>query len=211
MKEHPEADEIEFVFTVTAKGTGGRAAADFAHRGFTGRSRHRVTRVDLPEPFGARDVLGFAEPDSGWLGPVVDGRTVSPYICLAERSTDRLMRGLNRVGLIAKLPRAALGSGSRHGSAVDASREPVAHRVAVLRRGRCLDAGLIRGNGDFRMAAASSVVFADAVVGRDGGERAKPGVWYPEEAMSLRRIGPALRGAGITVSDNSSGDCCRSE
>ena len=123
----------------------------------------------MPEPFGARDVLGFAEPDSGWLGPVVDGRTVSPYICLAERSTDRLMRGLNRVGLIAKLPRAALGSGSRHGSAVDASREPVAHRVAVLRRGRCLDAGLIRGNGDFRMAAASSVVFADAVVGRDGG------------------------------------------
>ena len=92
------------MFTVTAKGTGGAASADFAHRGFTGQGHHRVERVTLPEPFGSRRVLGFAEPDGGWLGPMADGLTVSPYICLAERSLGAMMRTLNAVRLISKLP-----------------------------------------------------------------------------------------------------------
>ena len=72
LEENPGADEAELVFTVTAKGTGGAASADFAHRGFTGQGHHRVKQVALPEPFGSRRVLGFAEPDGGWLG--ADGR-----------------------------------------------------------------------------------------------------------------------------------------
>ena len=67
-----KCDEVELVFTVTAKGTGGAASADFAHRGFTGQGHHRVKQVTLPEPFGSRRVLGFAEPDGGWLGPMAD-------------------------------------------------------------------------------------------------------------------------------------------
>ncbi|MGC2005672.1 hypothetical protein [Trebonia sp.] len=46
------------------------------------QGHHRVKQVALPEPFGSRRVLGFAEPDGGWLGPMADGLTVSPYICL---------------------------------------------------------------------------------------------------------------------------------
>jgi NAD(P)-dependent dehydrogenase (short-subunit alcohol dehydrogenase family) len=70
--ENPDADEVELVFTVTAQGTGGAASAAFAHRGFTGRGHHRVRQVTLPQPFGSRRVLGFAEPDRGWLGPAAD-------------------------------------------------------------------------------------------------------------------------------------------
>ena len=109
LEDNPGADEAELVFTVTAKGTGGAASADFAHRGFTGQGHHRVKQVTLPEPFGSRRVLGFAEPDGGWLGPMADGLTVRPYICLAERSLGAMMRTLNAVRLISKLPRAALG------------------------------------------------------------------------------------------------------
>jgi hypothetical protein len=36
---------------------------------------------------GTRRVMGFAEPDGGWLVPAADGLSVSPYVCLAERST----------------------------------------------------------------------------------------------------------------------------
>ena len=97
------------MLTVTAKGTGGAASADFAHRGFTGQGHHRVKQVTLPEPFGSRRVLGFAEPDGGWLGPMADGLTVSPYICLAERSLGAMMRTLNAVRLISSCPGRRLG------------------------------------------------------------------------------------------------------
>ena len=93
LEEYPDADEVELVFTVTTKGSGGKAAADFAHRGLTGLRRHRVATVRLAPPFGTRQVLGFAEPDGGWLGPSADGVTVSPYICLAERPVQELMLG----------------------------------------------------------------------------------------------------------------------
>lgn len=198
LRENPDADEVELVFTVTTKGTGGAASADFAHRGFTGRGHHQVRQVTLPEPFGSRRVLGFAESDRGWLGPMADGLTVSPHICLAERSVGALMRTLNAVGLISRLPRAALQSGSG-AAAAEASREPVAHSVAVLHQGLCLGYRLVVGQGDFRMAASSSVVFAEAVLGRDGGVAAQPGAWYPEEVLSLERLERPLRQAGINV------------
>ena len=198
LEDNPGADEAELVFTVTAQGTGGAASADFAHRGFTGQGHHRVKQVTLPEPFGSRRVLGFAEPDRGWLGPVADGLTVSPYICLAERSLGAMMRTLNAVRLISKLPRAALGPGRRT-AVEEASGEPVAHSVAVLREGRRLDDRLVVGQGDFRMAASSGIVFAGALLGRDGRVSAQPGAWYPEEVLSLNRVEASLRRAGIDV------------
>jgi hypothetical protein len=198
IEENPDADEIEIVFTVTTQGTGGAASAAFAHRGFTGRRHHRVKQVMLPEPFGSRRVLGFAEEDGGWLGPNADGLTVSPYICLAERSAGGMMRTLNAVRLISKLPPSALGSG-RKTLVREASQEPVAHSVAVLRNGQRLDYGLVVGQGDFRMAASSSLVFAEALLGRDGGVAAPPGAWYPEEVLSLKRVEASLRLAGIDV------------
>jgi hypothetical protein len=198
LEENPAADEVELVFTVSTQSTGGAASAAFAHRGFTGRGHHRVKQVILPEPFGYRQVLGFAESDEGWLGPTADGITVSPYICLAERSVGAMMRTLNAVRLISKLPPAALGSGQRT-AAEDASDEPVAHSVAVLREGLLLDYRLVVGRGDFRMAASSSVVFAEALLGRDGLVAAAPGAWYPEEVLSLKRVEASLRGAGIDV------------
>ena len=198
LEDNPGADEAELVFTATAKGTGGAASADFAHRGFTGQGHHRVKQVALPEPFGSRRVLGFAEPDGGWLGPMADGLTVSSYICLAERSLGAMMRTLNAVRLISKLPRAALGPGRRT-AVEEASREPVAHSVAVLREGRRLDYRLVVGQGDFRMAASSGIVFAEALLGRDGRVSVQPGAWYPEEVLSLNRVEASLRRAGIDV------------
>ena len=156
LEENPGADEAELVFTVTAKGTGGAASADFAHRGFTGQGHHRVKQVALPEPFGSRRVLGFAEPDRGWLGPMADGLTVSPYICPAERSLGAMMRTLNAVRLISKLPRAALGPGRRT-AVEEASREPVAHSVAVLREGGAWITGSwsVKATSGWQLQAAS--------------------------------------------------------
>ena len=129
---------------------------------------------------------------------MADGLTISPYICLAERSLDAMMRTLNTVRLISKLPPAALRPGRRT-AAEEASRKPVAHSVAVLREGLRLDNRLVVGHGDFRMAASSAVVFAEALLGRGGRVSAQPGAWYPEEVLSLNRVEASLRRAGIDV------------
>ena len=65
----------------------------------------------------------------------------------------------------------------------------MAHSVAVLREGRRLDYRLMAGQGDFRMAASSGIVFAEALLGRDGRVSAQPGAWYPEEVLSLKPSG----------------------
>ncbi len=197
LSEHPEADEVRLVFTVTTKGSGGAASGDFAHRGFTGRRHHSVIRAGLPAPFGARRVLGFAETDRGWLGPVADQVTVNPYVCLAERPAHGLMLALNGVRLISRLPRAALGNGRRT-AVEDASNEAVAHSVAVLRRGTELDSRFVCGRGDFRMAAASTVVLGRALADRALTSPA-PGAWYPEELTTLADVDGVLRGAGVHV------------
>lgn len=75
----------------------------------------------------------------------------------------------------------------------------MAHSVAVLREGLPLDYRLLFGQGDFRMAASSSVVFAGALLGSDGRVTARPGAWYPEEILSLNRVEASLRQAGIDV------------
>lgn len=198
LAEHPDADEVELVFTVTAKGSGGKAAAAFAHRGLTGVGHHRTSTVPLGPPFGTRRVLGFAEHDGGWLGPVAHVVTVSPYLCLTERPMQGLMLALNRARLLSLLPQAAFQP-SRPATVADASTEPVAHHITVLSAGRRLATRIVRGNGDFRMAADSSAVFAEALIGRDDGTTAEPGAWYPEEVLTLDRLINPLAAAGITV------------
>ena len=73
----------------------------------------------------------------------------------------------------------------------------MAHPVAVLPEGRRLDYRLTAGQGDSRMAASSGIVFAGALLGRDGRVPAQPGAWYPEEVLSLNRAEASLRRAGI--------------
>ena len=195
VEEHPDADEIQMVFTVSLRGAGGPTSGDFAHRGFVGCPRHRVARVALPAPFGTRDALGFAEQDRGWLGPVADHVDVHPHICLSERSAQRLLLTLNRAGLVSRLPRRILGQGRRT-TVEDASTEAVAHTVTVLRDGRPLGAASVRGHGDFRMAAASAVTFARALVDR---KTSPAGAWYPEEVITLAEVRAGLRRAGVVV------------
>ena len=69
----------------------------------------------------------------------------------------------------------------------------------MLFRSRRLDYRLVVGQGDFRMAASSGIVFAEALLGRDGRVSAQPGAWYPEEVLSLNRVEASLRRAGIDV------------
>jgi hypothetical protein len=183
------------VFTISARSTSGRASADFLHRGLTGVAHHRTASVPLPAPFGDRRCLGFAEADAGWLGRLAAGRPVRTYVCFAEAAAHRAMLALNDARVIAGLPRTLLRAAAGGGG--EASREPVAHWVGVRRDGAVLAARTLEGAGDFRLAAATGVAFAGAVLGHAHAA----GVRNPEDVLTLDRIDDMLRAAGARVVD----------
>ncbi len=195
---HPEADEIELALTVSTRSTSGRAGGDFGHRNLTSTARHRTKVMPLPQPFGLRRCLGFAEPDGGWLGSFTGDRVISSYVCIAEKATHRALLAVNKAGLMSRLPRAAFGAHPRT-AADGASTEPVAHWIAVLQHGERIAAATLKCRGDYRAAADSAVAFASALTTGAADNAARPGVFDPEELLCLDDLAPALREKGITV------------
>ena len=195
LARHPEADEVELVFTVSAKSAVGPAGSRFAHRALTRETRHQTTVVPLPEPFGRRRCVGFAEADNGWLGAVAGGRAVSPYLCISEHRVHSALLAFNSAGIIARLPRSAFASAPSG----EQGAEPVAHWVAVRRRGACLAARTLRCRGDYRSAAAGTVLFARSLAAGTAGGAA--GVLVPEEACTIGELRSALAESDIVVVD----------
>lgn len=198
LARHPEADEVELVFTVSATSAVGPAGSRFAHRALTRETRHQTTVVPLPEPFGRRRCLGFAESDNGWLGPVTAGRAVSPYLCISEHRVHSALLAFNSAGLIARLPRSAFATPQLDGAPASpaGTAEPVAHWVAVRRQGACLAARTLRCRGDYRSAAAGTVLFGTVLGSRSG---AAAGVLVPEDAFTIGELRTALAESEIVV------------
>jgi hypothetical protein len=195
---HPEADEVEMAFTVSADSSSGPAAAESAFAAMTSAGRRRTATIPLPAPFGRTRCLGFGEADSGWLGPVADGKTVSSYVCLTPRPVRYALLAANAAGLISRLPQGALPA-RQPGPPAVVSAEPIAHWVAVRREGTLLAARTIRTKGDYRSSAAITVLFAQALTRL--ADPLRPGVLFPEEAVTLDDICPGLAGSGIKVVD----------
>jgi hypothetical protein len=194
LRLHPEAKELEIVFTLSSTVPVGPASVEFVHRGLTAVARHRTARVPLPSPFGERVCLGFGENESGWLGGVAEGRAVRLYACIAEPAVHEELLELNRAGAMNTLPRPPTRA-PQPANDERASDEPVAHWIAAIRGERRLGARTIECRGEFLHAARSTVVFADALrAGREAG-----GCFDPEEIWTLSSLEAKLRAAGITV------------
>jgi hypothetical protein len=200
LARHPEADEVEMVFTVSVKGSHGPASGGIAHDWMTSAKRHRTTVVRLPEPFGRRRCLGIAEQHNGWLGAIAAGKTVSTYVCMAERGMQGALLAVNAAGLIGRLPRSA----STTTPIPEATAEPVRHRVAVRQRGTLLAASTLRCRGDYHSAAAATVLIAGQLTGHDG--PLPVGVLVPEEVLTIGELKPGLAEAGITVVEEPTAD-----
>jgi uncharacterized protein YbjT (DUF2867 family) len=194
LRVHPDADELEIVFTLSGTVPRGPASADFVHRGLTAVARHRTAWVPLPRPFGNRICVGFGEGDAGWLGGVAEGKVVRVYICIAETTAHERLLALNNRGAIAALPRSLIAAREPRVDGA-ASDEPVAHWIAAIRGGRRLSARTVECRGDFLHAARSTVVLADALLA----QRLRGGCFDPEEIYTLSGLEAQLRGSGINV------------
>jgi hypothetical protein len=194
LRRHPEADELEIVFTLSAAAHRGPASEDFVRRGLVGMARHRTVVVPLPPPFGKRSCLGFSEGDAGWLGGMAEGRVVRQYICIAEPAIHERLLELKFAGAMNGLATSLPGLRTRRGYE-RASDEPVAHWVAAVRAGRRLTARIVRCCGDFAHAARCTVVMADTLL---ASER-RGGCFDPEEIFTLSDLEARLRSEGVSV------------
>lgn len=193
LARYPEADEVELVFTVSLKGSHGPASAEGGYDWLASVKRHRTTVVRLPEPFGRRRCLAIAERHNGWLGAIAADRTVRTYLCVTERGMHGALLAVNATGLIGRVARSAASAAPIPA----ATAEPIRHWAGVRQQGTLLAASSLRCQGDYRSAAAATVVMAGQLTGP--GDPLPAGVLVPEEVMRIGELEPALAAAGITV------------
>jgi hypothetical protein len=194
LREHPDANELEIVYTLSLQARRGPGSAAFIHRGLTTVARHRTAVVPLPEPFGERVCLGFGENEAGWLGGIAEGRIVRQYIYVGESELHERLLELNSAGCMNRLP-TSLVAPRKPSASPTASEEPVAHWIAAIRTGRRLGARAVQCRGDFLHAARSTVVFADALLA----EPRRAGCFDPEEIWTLSGLEAELKASGVTV------------
>ncbi|HYB28185.1 MAG TPA: hypothetical protein VEF89_16335 [Solirubrobacteraceae bacterium] len=194
LRRHPEAEELEMVFSLATAVPRGPASVDFVQRGLKTVARHRTVGVPLPEPFGERTCVGFGEDDAGWLGGIAEGRIVRPYICVLEAPMHEWLLTLNDVGGLTRLSKALIRSRPPDADRTP-SQEPVAHWVAAVRGDRRLAVWTVQCRGEFVHTARSALVFAEALLARQPGG----GCFDPEEICTLEDVGPELEAVGINV------------
>jgi hypothetical protein len=197
LRLHPEADEVELAFTLSSGGTSGKGGAGLIHRYLTGARRHGTFRADLGPPFGARVCFEVGSEERGWLSEdLIAARKVRLGVYFRERSLQGLFRSLNALRLIARVPRATFVAG-RGKVPREATREPIAEWVAVNRGGERLAARVVAGRGDYRMTAAATVAFGEALL--ELGPRT--GVYSPEQLFVLDQLRPALEQRGFAITE----------
>jgi NAD(P)-dependent dehydrogenase (short-subunit alcohol dehydrogenase family) len=198
LEAHPEADEVEIVFTFSVAAAGGPAGAEFVYRNLSSVPSHDTAEVPLPPPFGPRTCLGFAEGERGWMGALAAHRKVNSYACFAEPDVQAALVAHNRLERGGPLPREPFVR--RHAAAGGRpSHEPVAHWVSVRRDGHRLAAMTIQCSGDYLGAAQATLALAHALQDARARHPLPPGVFGIERMAGLVDLEPHLRGGGITV------------
>jgi hypothetical protein len=199
LQTHPEAEELEVAFAISARGTSGKGGASLVHSYLIAARHHQTFRVELGPSFGARTCFEGGVEERAWLAEGVLGqRTVHLGIYLQERPLEALFRGLNTLRLMSTVPRWTFVAGKDRVPA-EATREPIAEWVAVKRGGKRLAARTIEGLGDYRMTAASAVVFGEALLEQRASQYPRTGVFAPEELFTLGQLLGALETHGFRI------------
>jgi hypothetical protein len=92
---HPDADEVEIVFSFTAGGASGRAGGESVHRHLTSARRHGTAVIPFPAPVAPTRCLRLAESEDGWLGHLAGRRAVATYARFSPGALHRAVLSIN--------------------------------------------------------------------------------------------------------------------
>src|SRR5205823_7326038 len=156
---------------------------------------------DLGPPFETRTCFEVGAEERGWLSEDVLGeRKVRLGVYFRERALQGLFRSLNALRLLRGIPRLTFVAG-RGAAPTEATREPICEWVAVKRGGERLAARAIHGRGDYRMTAASTIAFGEALLELRSAEPERSGVFAPEELFTLAQLQPAFEQRGFRIAE----------
>lgn len=204
LEEHPTADELEMVWTLTAQGYSGMGGRMWAYSYFVNRRRHPTFVVSLPEPYGRRRVLQIADDERGWLIGAPPQLKVRTGVCLLERDTDAGFRVTNALGLMSFVPkwlfanpprRLTRGAVPGQGTAPEGS---CIYWVAAYRKGERLAARTIEGEDDYLVTVQGTISIGEAVVEKTRNDH-QNGVYSVEELVTLADVAPSLSAQGVRI------------
>jgi NAD(P)-dependent dehydrogenase (short-subunit alcohol dehydrogenase family) len=198
LREHREADAAEYSLMFAASGSSGRAGALFAHSLLTGSSHHETTIVPFPEPFGKRRCLEVGANGNAVLRKGIGDVPLRHYLCMQPRALQRMLLGLNSVRVIGLMPKVSFTAGARKVPSAP-SDEPICEWIAISRGGTRLAAQTLAGKGYYRMTAAATVAFGEALLGPNVSASGKPGLRSIDELITLADVRPAIEKHGITI------------
>jgi hypothetical protein len=198
LASHPDADAIEIVFSFSAGGASGRAGGESLHRHLTTARRHATAVIPFPAPVGPTRCLRFAESEDGWLGNLAARRAVTTYARFSPRALHRAVLSVNALGLMQALPVAAFVPRGRN-RATELTTESLTEWVGVLREGAHLAARTITGAGNYRLAAAATLVLAEALLDPTRRHGARLGCFEPQELFGMPELEAELRQRGLAV------------
>jgi hypothetical protein len=198
LARHPDADTVEYGFLASPAEHAGRAGAVLMHRMLTGPGRRRTSTVDLPAPFGRCRTFEAGPEAAGLLADVVGGRAARAYVSFRPAAVNAAILALNALGVASRVPASvfALGAGRTPGQP---SRQPTAHWVNVRRGPDLLASRVVRGAGDYRMSAATTLILAETFAGSTRRGTPPSGLFGIDELVTLGEVAPALAAQGITV------------
>lgn len=200
LEEHPQATSIELGYIISAGGSAGLAGSRYIHRLLATQPRLRVQNRKFPAPRGVRPCFDLSDNDEIWLSSEISGkRLVQTWLAVAERPLSGLLRLLNKLGLLARLPQAALTAMVRLKPMPSRlTCEPMRSRIALLHNGQLLVANGVSAEGDYNSTVQSTGLFVRALLDQPEGAW-PPGLYSVEDLFRLEDLRSGLEQNRILV------------
>ena len=198
LRELPEADAAEYSLMISANGSAGRAGVLLGHGLLTASSHHETVRVPFAEPFGAYRCLEVGADGDGRLRGEIGDVPLRHYLCMQPRSLHRALLALNGARLIGLMPKSLFTSGTSKVPA-ELSEESICEWVGVSQGEKRLAARNVEGRGYYRMTAAATLAFAEALVPAPGSGPDKRGLRSINELLTLADVRAGLEQGGVYV------------
>ena len=171
LEQYPQATRIELGYIISAGGSAGLAGSRYIHRLLATQPQLRVQNRQFPAPRGVRPCFDLSDNDEIWLSSAVsEKRLVQAWLAVAERPLSGLLRLLNKLGLLARLPQAALTAMVKLKPAPSRlTCEPMRSRIALYRDGQLLAVKGVSAEGDYNSTVQSTGLFVQAFLDQPQG------------------------------------------